>query len=46
MDAVLQRLLVEVHVVAYLAVLKHEICVELLLEELAVLGDAFRGVGR
>ena len=39
MDAVLQRLFVEIHDVAHLAVLQHKVRVELLLEKFTVLGD-------
>ena len=39
MDAVLQKLFVKVYDIAHLAVLQHKICVDLFLEELAILGD-------
>ena len=42
MDAVLQRLLIKIDNIAHFTVLQHEVGVELLLEELAILGDTLK----
>ena len=42
MDAVLQRLLIKIDNIAHFTVLQHEVGVELLLEEFAILGDTLK----
>ena len=42
MDAVLQRLLIKIYHIAHFTVPQHEVGVELLLEEFAILGDALK----